>query len=476
MRIRLLALAVVIPTILVAGCGNEPTEGVVARVGNLSLTVDDVVDLLVDQEDLPAQADVVANLVELWVDYTLLAEAAIEDTTFSALDLETLVRQQVNASMIVQLRDSVIQVDTFITNDELQAFYEAEAPDLELRARHVMLTLPLQATGAQQDSVRGQLENLRERIIGGEPFEDVAQAFSQDIGSASNGGDLGFFGRGEMVQPFEEAVLALELGEVSQIVETPMGLHLIQLDERRTQDFDDIASDFRTRVQTQRYVTAESTFVVQLEERAGPQVTDGAAEVVRELARNPETRLSRRAARRPLVSWEGGEYSVGEFQMLMQLEQQAVRDQVLQSSDEEIDSFLETMARRDLLLAEARLSGLEPPRARIDSLVTDAGSQLLEAARALGLTDIDIAPGEAVELGIARAVREALRGNLSGATPIVPLGLVGFQLRERVSFTSFDTGIGESLLQIAQIRAERSLSPLEEAQDSTALPADTLEP
>ncbi|SVA96170.1 uncharacterized protein METZ01_LOCUS149024, partial [marine metagenome] len=152
MRIRLLALAVVIPTILVAGCGNEPTEGVVARVGNLSLTVDDVVDLLVDQEDLPAQADVVANLVELWVDYTLLAEAAIEDTTFSALDLETLVRQQVNASMIVQLRDSVIQVDTFITNDELQAFYEAEAPDLELRARHVMLTLPLQATGAQQDS------------------------------------------------------------------------------------------------------------------------------------------------------------------------------------------------------------------------------------------------------------------------------------------------------------------------------------
>ena len=474
MRIRLLALAVVIPTILVAGCGNEPTEGIVARVGNLSLTVDDVVDLLVDQEDLPAQADVVANLVELWVDYTLLAEAAIEDTTFSALDLETLVRQQVNASMIVQLRDSVIQVDTFITNDELQEFYEAEAPDLELRARHVMLTLPLQATGAQQDSVRGQLENLRERIVGGEPFEDVAQAFSQDIGSASNGGDLGFFGRGEMVQPFEEAVLALELGEVSQIVETPMGLHLIQLDERRTQNFDDIASDFRTRVQTQRYVTAESTFVVQLEERAGPQVIDGAAEVVREFARNPETRLSRRAARRPLVSWEGGEYSVGEFQMLMQLEQQAVRDQVLQSSDEEIDSFLETMARRDLLLAEARLSGLEPPRARIDSLVTDAGSQLLEAARALGLTDIDIAPGEAVELGIARAVREALRGNLSGATPIVPLGLVGFQLRERVSFTSFDTGIGESLLQIAQIRAERSPSPLEEAQDSTALPAETL--
>ena len=476
MRIRLLALAVIVPTALVAACSNEPTEGVVARVGDHSLTVDDVVDLLVDQEEFPPQADVVAAIIDLWVDYTLLGEAVMDDTTFSGLDLEALVRQAENASMIARLRDSVIQVDTFITNDELQARYEAEAPDLELRARHVMLTLPLQATDAQRDSVRGQLENLRDRIVsGGESFGDVARTFSQDIGSASNGGDLGFFGRGEMVQPFEEAVLALELGEISQIVETPMGLHLIQLDERRTQDFDDIASDFRTREQARSYITAESTFVAQLEERAQPEVMDDAVEVVRELARNPETRLSGRAERRPLVSWEGGEYSVGELQLLIRIEPQAMREQLIQFSDEEIDLFLQNMARGDLLLAEAQDQGFEPSRARIDSLVVDASSQLLEAARVLGLTDIDIAPGEAVELGIARAVREALRGNLSGATPTVPLGFVGFQLREGVSFTSFDTGIGESLLQIAQIRAERSLSPLEEAQDSTALPADTLE-
>ncbi|MCH2461008.1 MAG: peptidylprolyl isomerase, partial [Gemmatimonadetes bacterium] len=330
MRIRLLALAVIVPTALVAACSNEPTEGVVARVGDHSLTVDDVVDLLVDQEEFPPQADVVAAIIDLWVDYTLLGEAVMDDTTFSGLDLEALVRQAENASMIARLRDSVIQVATFITNDELQARYEAEAPDLELRARHVMLTLPLQATDAQRDSVRGQLENLRDRIVsGGESFVDVARTFSQDIGSASNGGDLGFFGRGEMVQPFEEAVLALELGEVSQIVETPMGLHLIQLDERRTQDFDDIASDFRTREQARSYITAESTFVVQLEERAQPEVMDEAVEVVRELARNPDTRLSGRAERRPLVSWEVGEYSVVELQLLIRIEPQAMREQLI---------------------------------------------------------------------------------------------------------------------------------------------------
>ena len=150
MRIRLLALAVIVPTALVAACSNEPTEGVVARVGDHSLTVVDCVDLLVDQEEFPPQADVVAAIIDLWVDYTLLGEAVMDDTTFSGLDLEALVRQAENASMIARLRDSVIQVDTFITNDELQARYEAEAPDLELRARHVMLTLPLQATDAQR--------------------------------------------------------------------------------------------------------------------------------------------------------------------------------------------------------------------------------------------------------------------------------------------------------------------------------------
>ena len=105
-----------------------------------------------------------------------------------------------------------------------------------------------------------------------------------------------------------------------------------------------------------------------------------------------------------------------------------MREQLIQFSDEEIDLFLQNMARGDLLLAEAQDQGFEPSRVRIDSLVVDASSQLLEAARVLGLTDIDIAPGEVVELGIARAVREALRGNLSGATPTVPLGFVGFQL------------------------------------------------
>ncbi len=455
-----------------SACGDEAVDAnVVARVDDYQLTVDDVVRLLVDEERLPADRAIVESLAELWIDYTLLAEATREDSTYGQLDLEALVRQRIDQEMILQLRDSVIQVDTFVTAEELRTLYAAESPEVELRARHIMMTYPLEATPAQRDSVRGVLEQLRTRISGGARFEDVARQFSQDPGSAGNGGDLGFFSRGDMVQPFEEAVLALEPGEVSQVVETPMGLHLIRLEERRVQDFDEVASAFRARVLQERTTAAESTFVAGLEGAAGLVIADGAFEVTRELARNPTTALSRRARRRALVTWDGGDYSAGELQELLQFEQPTLRERVAVATDEELEDFLQDLGRRDLLVTEARMSGLEPPTTRVDSLTADVGRQLLAATAALGLRDLDVAPGERPQVAVKRAVMEALAENLSGATRVVPLGLVGFQLREGLPVSVYPAGIGQALLSVGQIRAGRSPSPIEQLPDSmTAVP------
>ena len=83
------------------------------------------------------------------------------------------------------------------------------------------------------------------------------------------------------------------------------------------------------------------------------------------------------------------------------------------------------------------------------------------------------APGEALEIAVARAVENALVDNLSGATQIVPLGLVGFQLREGTSSGVFDEGVGQVVLDVAQIRAARQLSPVEETL-TTPTTADTI--
>jgi hypothetical protein len=458
-----------VPLCLAAlACGDdEPSANVVARAGDYELTVDDVVDLVVDEEQIPVEASMVESLAELWIDYVLLAEATARDSTYGQLDLEAMVRQRVAQEMIFQLRDSVIQVDTTLTDDELRELYAADAPAVQVRARHIMMTPPIEATQVQRDSVRAALEQIRTRIVGGASFEDMARQFSQDPGSASDGGDLGFFARGDMVQPFEDAAMALEPGQVSGVVETPMGLHLIRLEERRVQDFDEVAPQFRATVLQQRVSAAESTFVAGLEGQAGVTVEEGALEVARELARNPAVSLSGRAARRALVSWEGGEYSAGELLELLRFEQPSLRESVASATDVEIDDFLRDLGRRDLLVTEARTSGLEPAQARVDSLTREVQGQLLAATRALGLADLDRAPGEDLEPAVKRAVQVALADNLSGATRIIPLGLVGFQLREGVPISIFPTGVGQALLSISQIRAGRSPSPIEQIPDTT---------
>ena len=88
-------------------------------------------------------------------------------------------------------------------------------------------------TEAERERVRFELAQLRERILKGERFDMLATLYSEDPVSAKKGGELGFFTRGDMVGEFEAAAFALKPGEVSPIIETNYGFHIIQLIERR---------------------------------------------------------------------------------------------------------------------------------------------------------------------------------------------------------------------------------------------------
>jgi hypothetical protein len=82
---------------------------------------------------------------------------------------------------------------------------------------------------------RAKAEQVLQRVRAGEDFAALAKEFSADPGSKDKGGDLGWFGRGVMVKPFEDAAFALKPGEVSGIFESPFGFHIVKTEERRTQ-------------------------------------------------------------------------------------------------------------------------------------------------------------------------------------------------------------------------------------------------
>jgi len=121
-----------------------------------------------------------------------------------------------------------------INEADLKAYYEQNKSRLsgpeERRASHILLTLD---AGASADAVKAAEEKAKELLarVKGDPtqFAQLAKENSQDPGSAQNGGDLGFFGPGAMVQAFNDAVFAMKKGEISDIVRTDFGLHIIQL-------------------------------------------------------------------------------------------------------------------------------------------------------------------------------------------------------------------------------------------------------
>lgn len=98
-----------------------------------------------------------------------------------------------------------------------------------VRASHILLMYQGSARSTatrSQDEAKSQIQALKLQLEGGSVFADLAAAHS-DCPSGKNGGDLGEFGRGQMVGPFEESAFGMEVGQVSDVVETDFGYHLI---------------------------------------------------------------------------------------------------------------------------------------------------------------------------------------------------------------------------------------------------------
>jgi peptidyl-prolyl cis-trans isomerase D len=133
-------------------------------------------------------------------------------------------------------------------NENIQQYSTPE----EVRARHILLN----TAGKDEAAVRKQAEALLAQVKGGADFAALAQKVSEDEGSKVNGGDLGFFGRGRMVPEFETAAFAMEPGQISDLVKSQFGFHIIKVEEKRagtTQTLDQV------RPQIQQTLTMQVT-------------------------------------------------------------------------------------------------------------------------------------------------------------------------------------------------------------------------
>lgn len=123
-----------------------------------------------------------------------------------------------------------------VSDKELRAYYDSHPDSFkqpeQVRASHILIKVDPQADESQRAEARKKIAEIQQKLQKGEDFATLAKESSQGPSSAK-GGDLGYFRRGQMVKPFEEAAFALKPGEVSDLVETRFGYHLIKVIDKK---------------------------------------------------------------------------------------------------------------------------------------------------------------------------------------------------------------------------------------------------
>ena len=171
--------------------------------------------------------------------------------------------EQVRVEYVVLSLDAVAKNET-VSGEAVNAYFSEHKDEFsqpeERKASHILISLTPDASEEDKQTARGKAQQILEQIQRDpEQFTQLAQEHSNDPGSAPQGGDLGFFGRGAMVKPFEDKIFSMQLNEVSDIVETDFGLHVIKLTdikEAKQQSLEEVREQIESKLKLQLVASA----------------------------------------------------------------------------------------------------------------------------------------------------------------------------------------------------------------------------
>jgi len=181
------------------------------------------------------------------------------------------VKKSVRESLTIQkYLEGVAAAGAKVPEDEIKKAYDEEVTaDKTASVRHILL-LTQDKTDAEKAEARTKIESLLARAKAGEDFAELAKQYSEDPGSKDNGGLYEDFPRGQMVKPFEDAAFSLPVGEMSGVVETAFGYHIIKVVDRKkeTRPFEEVRAEIETRLQETKQGTLVEDHIKALKDKA----------------------------------------------------------------------------------------------------------------------------------------------------------------------------------------------------------------
>ena len=196
---------------------------------------------------------------------------ALAEMGFSEEQLDSQIKDGLTIKALV---DKAVIEQVNVTDQQIRTYYDGN-PDRfrrpeQVKASHILIQVPEDAAEDKKAEALATIQSLASRIAEGEDFATLAQTYS-DCPSKEKGGDLGFFGPEQMVPPFSQAAFALQPGQVSDVVETRFGYHLIRVTERQAPEtlaFNDVKDDIATHLRQEQERQKIDDYLKSLTEKA----------------------------------------------------------------------------------------------------------------------------------------------------------------------------------------------------------------
>jgi peptidyl-prolyl cis-trans isomerase C len=260
-----------------AAAATAQADPVVIAAGNIAIRQSEFESAL---QTLPAEYQQYAagpGKRQFAEDYLRMKMLAAEGTK-AGLDKDPNVVRQLalmRENLIAQAQLEKIETGITVSDADLKKTYDAQKAQYEqVKARHILIAFkgsPAAQEGKPElteEQAKAKAEDIRKQIVGGASFDELAKKESDDVGSGARGGDLGEFGRGQMVPEFEKAAFESKAGDVTPVVRTQFGYHIIKVDEHGSTPFEEVRptlerTEKQTRVQAaleQMKTSAKATF------------------------------------------------------------------------------------------------------------------------------------------------------------------------------------------------------------------------
>lgn len=342
-------------------------------------------------------------------------EKYLEETGTDEADF----REQMTIRKMVMAKINAVEAPT---EEEVRAFYDENQQGFEkpenVTASHILVQFE---PGDDKDAKASKLEKinaLKAELEGGADFAELAKANS-DCPSSANGGDLGTFGRGQMVPPFEDAAFKQEIGKVGDVVETQFGYHLILVtarNEAKRMDFEEVKEEIAEMLLSQKQQTAAMEYLHGLEDAASVERFDDTT------VEEPEESGLLLEVEEEEVDLDAGSAAEADAAL------DAVVDETAASLDAAADEAVAAADDAAEQAADAADGALEDAKAALADLADTAGEKVAEAKEAAGAA-LDAAGDKAAEVAAA-AKEKAVEAKAAAAEALEAAGDKAAELKD----------------------------------------------